>query len=808
MKKLYLPFLVLLAVAACSKEKNDETPDEKPDPVKTEAPKVVSTTPAANATDVELLEEVVISYDKDIELVSKPTININGEYFDDMAYTVEKDLFIPVKLESGKSYRIKVLKPSVKDDEGNFAEDFEFSFTTRSGNNFNAAAWTIADAPVDAAASTAAKTLYAEVKADFGTKIRSGVWGDPTEADAMKQAGGATPAIGVFETGDIAQFDLLTSWSGAIAASWHWYVPVEDPNGSEPQPDPEMEGDVIYDFDNVVCGNWEAFQYLDNSYFTQCSVGTLFTVYYNDAAEWAQMALKSNIEGWPGIVDANGNNYEFFDIEPGAGSFSLEVDAEVLKVMLGAGVIIGGHDYTITGVSLSFPAPGPQPEYTEEEIAFDEVACGGWAAYKYLDNSYFGNCKVGTRFVVHYKDAAGAQMAFKSNVEGWPGIVDGNGRDYSYFNIQDGEGDYTLKVDEIVLGVLQGPGIIIGGHDYTIAGVTLYHPSGSGVVEYDEETIEIGKATGNWADYQYLEPATFIGCSIGSQLVVNYSDAAEGAQMALKTNSAGWPGIVDDNGTNYEYFNIQAGSGKYTLDVDAEVLTQLRATGLIIGGHDYTIVSLVIRNPKAGVAAAAPKPRKDVEYSYLAEGNAFTPAAALTEGTWQNDYLQLSVSAMTARLLQWQASGKALLFCPIPAASDGTKWWSNGTPADYIALWKYIYDAFTQAGVHNLLWVWTSCGNDAAWYPGDEYVDFVAGLWAPDQEALFHTSGLTVWNHLNGITAHKMPVVYGTSLPSVAACLEDGTLWSAAVLKGSAVGDNGADFLKDWMASETVVNAR
>ena len=59
MKKLYLPFLVLLAVAACSKEKIDETPDEKPDPVKSEAPKVVSTTPAANATDVELLEEVV-----------------------------------------------------------------------------------------------------------------------------------------------------------------------------------------------------------------------------------------------------------------------------------------------------------------------------------------------------------------------------------------------------------------------------------------------------------------------------------------------------------------------------------------------------------------------------------------------------------------------------------------------------------------------------------------------------------------------------------------------------------------------------
>lgn len=689
MKRLLFPLLVVLAAAACSKEKDEPAPDNT-DPVKSEAPKVVSTTPAANAADVELLEEIVIRYDKPVTLVSKPTISINGTYYDETAYTVDSELFIPVSLESGTTYRVRVLNPSVKDSDGHFAADLDFSFSTRSNNRFDAGKWSIAAAPSDPAATEAAKALYTAFKADFGQRIRSGIWGEYGDVAEMESAGGRLPAIGAFEVKEVGTADLLSAWSGAMAAYWLWSVPKENPAGPGPgpQPDPEMTGDVIYDFDNVVCGNWEAYKYLDNSYFTQCTVGTVLTIYYNDAVEGAQMGLRNNIDGWPGLVDGSDHNYEYFDIAPGAGSFALTVDEVVLKVMLGAGIIIGGHDYTITGASLTLP--GSAMEYTVEEIEFEDVVCGYWAAYQYLDCSYFGNCDYGTRFVIHYYDASGAQMGLRNNIDGWPGIVDSSGRDYSYFNIPDGAGDYTLAVDEVVLAVLQGPGIIIGGHDYTIAGVTLYHP-------------------------------------------VPTPDASSPA-----------PGLRNETGT---------------------------------------------------------------DLSCLSEGNAFTLAAALTEGSWQNTYLKDSVAEMAATLLEWQKSGKAVLWCPLPAASDAKLWWGNGSAADYVALWKYLYAAFTEAGVHNLLWVWTSAGADPAWYPGDAYVDFVAGCWAPEQEALLHSSGLSLWNGLHAVTAARMPALYGTSLPSAAACLEDGTLWSAAVLDGRSLGDNGAAFIKDWMASEIVVNA-
>lgn len=37
-----------------------------------------------------------------------------------------------------------------------------------------------------------------------------------------------------------------------------------------------------------------------------------------------------------------------------------------------------------------------------------------------------------------------------------------------------------------------------------------------------------------------------------------------------------------------------------------------------------------------------------------------------------------------------------------------------------------MFNELKEAGLDNLIWVWTSCGNDNDWYPGDAYVDIVA----------------------------------------------------------------------------------
>ncbi|MCR4954981.1 MAG: glycoside hydrolase family 26 protein [Treponema sp.] len=51
-------------------------------------------------------------------------------------------------------------------------------------------------------------------------------------------------------------------------------------------------------------------------------------------------------------------------------------------------------------------------------------------------------------------------------------------------------------------------------------------------------------------------------------------------------------------------------------------------------------------------------------------------------------------------------------------------WWGAQGPEPYIALYRYMFDYFTnQKKLHNLIWLWN--GQEKDWYPGDEYVDLV-----------------------------------------------------------------------------------
>lgn len=53
----------------------------------------------------------------------------------------------------------------------------------------------------------------------------------------------------------------------------------------------------------------------------------------------------------------------------------------------------------------------------------------------------------------------------------------------------------------------------------------------------------------------------------------------------------------------------------------------------------------------------------------------------------------------------------------------------QGDPETYIAAWRYIHDRFEAAGADNVEWVWSVAWMNAdaeLYYPGDEYVDWVA----------------------------------------------------------------------------------
>ena len=82
------------------------------------------------------------------------------------------------------------------------------------------------------------------------------------------------------------------------------------------------------------------------------------------------------------------------------------------------------------------------------------------------------------------------------------------------------------------------------------------------------------------------------------------------------------------------------------------------------------------------------------------------------------------IDVMAGELKKLQDAGVPVLWRPLHEASGGWFWWGASGPEAYLQLYKLLYHRLTDVhGLNNLIWVWN--GQDAAWYPGDEYVDII-----------------------------------------------------------------------------------
>ncbi len=82
------------------------------------------------------------------------------------------------------------------------------------------------------------------------------------------------------------------------------------------------------------------------------------------------------------------------------------------------------------------------------------------------------------------------------------------------------------------------------------------------------------------------------------------------------------------------------------------------------------------------------------------------------------------IDVIAETLKELQDAGVPILWRPLHEASGGWFWWGASGPEAYLELYKLLYDRLTNIhGLNNLIWVWN--GQDAAWYPGDEYVDII-----------------------------------------------------------------------------------
>ena len=225
---------------------------------------------------------------------------------------------------------------------------------------------------------------------------------------------------------------------------------------------------------------------------------------------------------------------------------------------------------------------------------------------------------------------------------------------------------------------------------------------------WEGEIVMPGDWSGNVQMTDDAAKAVFADAQVGQVIRVAVKDVAAGAQGSFK--NSGWSEIA--SGT--DYFDI---SGDYTLVITEDILKSLQEGGLIIGGHDYTAVAVYLESN-----GTALDPNKD--YAFYKADTEFDAANATVEGTWENKVFTEDLKNAAAYLKLLRDADIPVLWRPFHEAAGGWFWWGKDA-ASFKSLWIAMFNYFKTEGLDNLIWVWTTEGNDADWYPGDQYVDIV-----------------------------------------------------------------------------------
>ncbi len=179
-------------------------------------------------------------------------------------------------------------------------------------------------------------------------------------------------------------------------------------------------------------------------------------------------------------------------------------------------------------------------------------------------------------------------------------------------------------------------------------------------------------------------------------------------------------------------------------------------------------------------------------YHFYSKETTFDISRALTEGTWEHEFILQDIEKVAGYLQLLQEAGIPVLWRPLHEAAGNYTlysdngawfWWGRGGAEPCKQLWKLLRDKLEgEYGLDNLIWVWTLDAAEgaeadyASWYPGNDLVDIVGvDIYAEDTAAKSRQYKAAV--ALSG--GHKLVTVSECgNIPNPELCFADGESWS------------------------------
>ncbi|NLD35616.1 MAG: hypothetical protein GX654_01980 [Desulfatiglans sp.] len=139
-------------------------------------------------------------------------------------------------------------------------------------------------------------------------------------------------------------------------------------------------------------------------------------------------------------------------------------------------------------------------------------------------------------------------------------------------------------------------------------------------------------------------------------------------------------------------------------------------------------------------------------------GSVSIPASTILNGSWDNRIKNLAQQIKNLDKPTYLRPGFEFGTGNSGAHSDPSL-----TPAQFIAIWKHIYNIFQKEKVTNIAWVWNTVNpwmfNYMEWYPGDKYVDW----WGIN---FFTSEQITLSDpFIKNASLHEKPVMICESSP-------------------------------------------